>query len=306
MLETRDHIELTPAAVVRGYKSCRIAVKDYFKHQHWMAANLPTERRRALDALLTHAIHSYDLLDLESPNQLPLDVWTEARDDVGDAFNGKCTSVELAALADGCIKFSVPKQYLFDMLDGADWWIRTKRVETYENLKVMAYRLGGSLIAAAVPILGFLRSDYEVPAIRCGQAVLLTHVIANCVHNLKVNRNLIPLQDFEQCEVDLPRLRLRKFHKNINYLVRLYCSRLEELFYEAGKLIHYLDFDGVRTVKSLLAYHWNMMIKMKIAPECILDPGGVFNPRERFNAKARHILGLDIKLPIFPETPHHH
>ena len=114
-----------------------------------MSSNLPGDRRRALDALLTHAIRAYDFLDLESPNQLPLDVWTEARDDVSDAFNGKCTSIELAALADGCQRYSVPTQYLFDMYDGADWWTRAQKLDSFDELTVMAYRLGGTLVAAS-------------------------------------------------------------------------------------------------------------------------------------------------------------
>ncbi len=305
MLETRDHIELTPAAVERGYKSCRSAVKTYFKNQVWMAGNLPADRRRALDALMTHLIRALDFLDLESPNLLPLDVWTETRDDVSDSFNQKCTSVELAALADACLQFSVPKQYLFDMLEGADWWTRNPTIDSFDDLLVMAYRLGGTAVVASVPILGFIKPDYEVPAIRCGQAIVLTHAIANCVSNLTCHRNLIPRSDFEECGVDLSRFRLRQYSKNVGYLVRLYCSRIEEVMNEARYLIDYMDFDGVRTIKSLLSYHWKMMVKMKMDPECILHPEGVLSPREKLGLKTRHLLGIEGNIPLFANRAGH-
>ena len=219
MLEVREHIELNPETVERGYKSCRSVAKSYFSDTIWMISNLPRDRRRGMDALLAQVVRTYDFLDLESPNHLSLDVWTEIRDDVADSFNEKCTSVELAALGDTCRHFKIPKQYLMDMLEGADWWTRAHQIETFDELLVMAYRLGGAAMLAAVPILGEIKQGYETAAIRCGQAVFLTQILANCVENLKRNMSLIPVEDFEACEVEMPRLRLRQHRKSVDYFV---------------------------------------------------------------------------------------
>lgn len=305
MLETREHIDLTESAVERGYRSCQSLVRAQFRDQIGMAANLPKDRYRALMALLAHVVRTFDLMDLESHNHLPLDVWIETRDDLSDAFQDQCVSVELAALVDGCRRFEVPRQYLFDMLEGADWWIRTRRVENEDDLLVMAYRLGGAPLTAAVPIFGAIRAGYEVPAIRCGQAILLTQALAGCVDRLKANRNLLPHADFADCKVDLTRLQLRQPSPGLETLVRRHCRLIEGLFREGGELVSYLDFDGRRSLTSLLGYYWRMLVKMKLDPSVILQPEGVLTARERLAIKTRHLMGLESDLPILPHGHGH-
>ena len=110
MPESREHIELNSAAIERGYKSCKGAVKKFFKGQLWPISNMPGEQRRGLDAVLSNLMRTIDLLDLDSADGLSLDIWHEMRDDLSDAMQGKCATVELAALADTANKFKIPQQ----------------------------------------------------------------------------------------------------------------------------------------------------------------------------------------------------
>ena len=306
MLETREYIELTPEAVEQGYKNARGISKRYFKSYLWMLGNLPSDRRRAVDVLLSHLIRCIDLLDLESPNGLSLDVWEEVRDDVSDAFLDKCATTDLAALADACRQFEIPKQFLFDPLEAADTWIRNQEFKTWEDLKTFSCRFGGSLMCALVPALGFIKPKFEVPAIRCGQAILLTQLLSNSVLNFKHHQNLLATEDLEECEVEIHRIKMRQHSKPFSHLVRLYCSRIEKLFYEGGQLIHHLDFDGVRTVKSLLAYHWKLIVKMRIEPESVLAAESVLTSKEVLGLRTRHLLGMEGNVPILPELEHDH
>lgn len=84
------------------------------------------------------------------------------------------------------------------------------------------------------------------------------------------------------------------------------CSRIEKLFYEGGQLVNHMDFDGVRTVKSLLELHWTMLMKMKREPEVILSTDGVLSGRELLLLKSKHFMGLEGKVPIVPEGAGHH
>ena len=270
-----------------------------------MVGNLPSDRRQALDALLTHVVHSIDMLDLVSPDNLSLEVWAEARDDVNDAFEGKCTSVELAALADGCTKFDVPKQFLFDTMIAADSWIRTREFQSWDDLSVFATRLGGSAMAASVPILGFVKPGYEEPALRLGQALFLTQVVANAANNLKLNNHFLAKDDMEDCEVDRNRMILRQHTVELSHLVRLYCDRIEKLYHEGGHLLEFLDFDGVRSVKALLAFHWKILNKLKFEPALCLSKEGVLTKREILGLRSRHMLGLEVQLPFIQEVAHH-
>ena len=306
MPEFREHIELNSAAIERGYKSCKGAVKKFFKGQLWPISNMPGEQRRGLDAVLSNLMRTIDLLDLDSADGLSLDIWHEMRDDLSDAMQGKCATVELAALADTANKFKIPQQYLFDPLRGADQWIRTREFKTFDELETFCSQVGGASMAAVVPVLGPIEDDWEVDAIGCGKAAMLTQLLASFVNDTKQNKVFLAKEDIEDCEVDLPRLKMRRESKELRYLVRLYTSRIEKMFLECSGLASCLDFDGNRSIKSFLAMNWKMLQKMKVEPECILAEEGVLSGRDQLSLKSRHLLGMDKALPIVSEAEHAH
>ena len=304
--ETRPRIEINSSVLERGYKMCSAAAKLEFGPYTWVASNLPGPRRRGIAALMNHMARCIDLTDLESSDGLPLDIWSEIRDDLSDAFLDEYTTADLAALVDTTRKFDVPKQYFFDMLDGVDVWIRNREFPTYDELEVFAGRVGGSAMAAAIPIMGHVKEGYEVSATKAGQAVFLTQLLANLVPNLKLNKPFLAQDDMEDTEVVVHRLKMRQAGKELRYLVRLYASRIEKLFYDGGHVVDYLDFDGRRSVTSLLAVHWAMLLKMKREPESVLERDGVLSKRDLFKLKAKHVLGTEGKIPIIPEHDDHH
>ena len=306
MLETSEHIELDSHAIERGYKNCRTAVNKFFKGQTWPASNLPRAERRAINTILFGLMRTIDLFDLESVSGLSLDVWHEIRDDLSDAFRDQCSSVELAALVDASRRFEIPKEYLFDPLRGADLWIRNHQFETFEELEAFCSFVGGSTMAAAAPVLGLVKPDHEIPAIQCGKAIMLTQILATCIDDMKHNKVFFAREDLEDCEVDIPRLKLRRPSKSFRFLVRRYVARTEQLFQEGGQFVNYLDYDGKRSLKSLLAVNWKMLTKMKIEPECIFSPDGVLTRGERLSLKSRHLLGMENRLPFVHEEEAHH
>ena len=306
MLEKREPIKVDEKTLNRGYVSCRKMVKRHFKGHIWPASNIAGENRRGVDAILAHLLTTIDLLDLESTNGLSLDVWHEIRDDVSDAFLDKYTSAELVALVDTCRRFDVPKQYIFDPLRGADLWIRSRQFANYAELEAFCSYVGGSVMASLVPVVGYVKEDYELPAIACGKAIMLTQILANCVEDMKYNRNFLAKEDLESCEVDVSRMKLRRPTQSFRYLVRLYCKRLETLYVEGGKLVNYLDYDGKRSLTSLLATNWKLLSKMQLDPDTILSQDGVLSMTENLGLRSRHLLGLSTKLQIIPEDDHHH
>ncbi|MEL7498824.1 MAG: squalene/phytoene synthase family protein [Planctomycetota bacterium] len=304
-MKTRELIQFDDNTLDRGYRSCRAMVKKELKRVIWPASNIAGENRRGVDAILAHLLTTIDLLDLESSNGLSLDVWHEIRDDLSDAFLDKYANTELAALVDTFRRFDIPKQFAFDPLRGADLWIRTRKFETFDELEAFCSYVGGSTMASLVPVVGFVKPDWELPAIACGKAVMLTQILANCVEDMKRNRVFIAQEDLKSCEVDVSRLKLRRPTQSFRYLVRLYVKRLEPLFEEAGKLVSYMDYDGRRSLASLLAYQWKVLSKMQLDPDAILSPDGVLSMTESLSLRSRHLLGMKQKAKIIPEDDHH-
>jgi phytoene synthase len=306
MLETREPIELNSTAIDLGYKNCRLEIKKFFKGQLWPAGNLAGEPRRAIDALLYHLMQTIKLLDLNDADGRSLENLEDVRDRLSNAFEDNCSSVELAAIVDASRRFEIPQDLLFDPLRGAEQWILNHQFETYQELDSFCGDVGGSTLAAAMPVLGVIKPGYEADAMKCGKAIMLTQILATCVDDMRRNKVFLAREDLKDCEVDVSRLKLAQPSKAFRHLVRLYAFRIEKLFNEASHLIQHLDYDGKRSLKSLLSVNWKLVTKMKIEPESILFEENVLTNRERLILHSKHVMGIDSNLPIVVEAEEHH
>lgn len=292
--------------IEQGYKSCRRRVKKDLKNWAWLIANVGGDNRKGLNALLAQFLDTLELLDLDSPYGCSLSVWKEVQEDLSNAFAGEANTPEMLALVDACQRHNVDKQHVFEPIQAADDWIVNREFKTFHQLETFCDSFGGSMVAALAPVLGVVKQDYGQAAIACGKVVMLTQVLANCVDDMKRNRNFLAKEDLEECAVDVARIKLRKPTQEFRHLVRLYTSRLDKMFLDAGQLVSCMDFDGRRSLSSLLAVCWKLASKMKLNPDSILDADGVLSSGEKFALRSKHVLGMDNKLPFVNDDHGHH
>ena len=306
MLETSSRVEAQGETLEQGYKACRKQVKKDLKSWNWLISNIGGDNKKGVYALLYQFLQTSEMLDLESADGQVLAVSKEIHEDVSNALAGDVVTPELAALADTCRRYKVDPQCFFNTIEAADNWVTKRSFDTFEQLDNFCESFGGSMMTALSPVIGVVKPDYEHAAASCGKAVMLTQILANCVNDMKRNRNFLAKQDLTECGVDVSRLKMRRPSEEAKHLVRLYASRLEPMFQEAGHLVATLDFDGKRTLTSLLASCWKMVSKMKVDPSCIFLPEGVLTKSEKFSLRSKHMLGMDTKLPFVPDGHGHH
>lgn len=290
----------------QGFKTARSAVRSCFPDSVWVRGNLPEETRRELDAVGSHLVRCLDLLDLESVEGLPLDIWKEIRDELSDTLCGKYQLPEQAALSDVVKRHRIPRQYLFDMVNAADYWIRFRGFETWEQLETFASNLGGSAMVTACHVVGVDRAGFEPYALHCGKAILLTQKLASCFFDLKSNRNFLAQEDLKRFNLEIPRVKMRQSCPELKQFVRFTAARIERLYVEGGKLLPYLELAGARSLMSLLSMNWRILARLKLEPECIFNQDGILKRRDLIGLKSRHFLGLEGGFPYAPEANGHH
>ena len=300
-----DYVTISDTVIQRGYKNCIATSRKFYSSAAFMTSNLPSEKRKAIAAVAWHLLRCADFLTLESFDGLSLDIWKENLNDLGDTFAGKCRTPEDAALVDAVERFRIPKEHLFEMMTAADAWIRTRKFETSDQLELFAAKFGGSMMAATVPILSDTAVQDFRPTIRCGQAIHLTQMLANLVPNLKHHQYFYATDDSQRSGLSITRTMMRQSSPELKKFVRLQTSRIEKHFIAGGQLVHDLDFDGKRSLSSLLDYYWAVFSKMRANPDSILQPTGVLSQRERLQLRASHMMGTEGKSPIIGVSDHH-
>ena len=300
-----EFVTVTDALKERGYKNCLATSRKFFASTAWVTSNLPKDNKKAIAAISWHLMRCLDFLDLESFDGLSLDIWKERLYELSDAFCGKLRSAEDGALVDAVNRFGIPKEHLFEMMTAADSWNRTRHFATCGELELFSTKFGGSMLAACAPILGASGTDYFRPAMECGGAILMTHMLANLVPNLKQHQALYAKADVQKTGLSITRTMMRQPSPELKQFVRLQTSRIEKLFIAGGEVVPLLDFGGKRTMSSLLDYSWAVFSKIRAQPYSILEPTGVLSQREKLALRTRHLMGTEGKSPIIGVSHRH-
>lgn len=302
----QEYLTVTDAIVDRGYKNCVAACRRYYSATYWMTSNLPAVKRNAIAALSWHLMRCVDLLDLQSFDGGSLDIWREVLSEFDETFAGKCRSAEDAALVDAVTRLAIPKEHLFEMLTAADAWTRTQKFDTFEQLDLFTAKFGGSMMAACVPVFSDPPLDHFEKSLACGQAIQLTQLLANLVPDLKRHQSFFCTEDVKQTGLSITRTMMRQTSPELKRFVRLQTSRIEKRFITGGQLVPMLDFDGQRTLKSLLDYWWAVFCEIRSNPDSVLHPRGVLTPGEKLKLRTRHLMGIEGKSPVVAAGAQHH
>jgi phytoene/squalene synthetase len=291
-----------------GYQNCKASAKQYFGPFAWVVSNTDGGTRRSLDAVFAHVAHVCNFLELLSTDGLSLDSWSSYRNEVSEALTGRTRKTELAALNDTVTRFKIPKQFIFDPLNAVDQWVRNPEFETLEHYNTFTSLLGGSVMAATLPILEIDADPkiWQPKAIRGGQAILQAQLLSTFVQDLQQGQMFIPPSELKACKVDLEAVRAGKCDKSFRHFCRVQASRIEAKLEGLGQLVHEVEFDGQRCLTSLLGYYCHLVFKIKADPSLLFEPDGVINKREAFKFKAKHWMGLESKVAIIPEHDSSH
>ena len=124
----------------------RRQLSDY----RWIVSGVPAESRRELDAVWGFAARTLTLMRLRSTPIGIVPEWEAAREDLRLAIRGEVCEGTTAAALDVFRRHGVPRQFLFDLQDAVDAWIRFGGFDDDDAWRQFACRFGGSLMQAAL------------------------------------------------------------------------------------------------------------------------------------------------------------
>ena len=305
----RVYVNLGEKEIANGYKLCRQVARESFGPRLWPFMNIPGAERKGIDTILFVIDHGMKAYRREKPGaKISFDEINEAREDLNDAYCGNFLAPEWGAVHDTMQRFQIPKQFLFDFFEGLDHSLRFGQPRSIDDVRTLASRLGGSPLAAMVKVMGVTKAGYEIAAVRCGQAILMTEWLVQCRNEAKHGRCWLAKADFESSDCSLSNLTANSHSKPVDYLVRLYSHYLERQFQQVVTLLPHLEFDCARSVTAMIGDAWRTILKLQRSPELLFKPDGAVTESDHFNAKVRFFLGLKDELPFAVAEEHeaHH
>ncbi len=282
-----------PATLQQGFESSRQAFQQRFSGQRWLLGNLSEEKRRDIYVVMNYLSKCLELLSEQPTGLIPGTHWESTRDELRHAVLDKGQDPLSNTIVEVANRKSIAKQWLFDILDGIDLWTRFRKFQTYDELAHFACKVGGGAFNLMIPIIEFENPNYEAKAAATGQAIALTQILLGYKADFDQGRCLLPADMLKQFGLTSTEIQSDEQQHAFCRFVRALAVRIELEFYEAAPILRFLSFDGQRVLKSLFAWHWELLTKIKQDPLRLLTHSIELSRGEMAKLRLKHLLGTE-------------
>lgn len=252
--------------------------RDYAECERVLAASgstfavpirlLPTPKRRATAALYAFCRRVDDAADAavgqppqpdkpgHDPGHDPRGELARMRRDLEDALVGGGREPIHRAVADAARRFGIPRDLLFDVIDGVEMDLDPRGFETFADLEEYCRRVASSVGIAAIHIWGY-RSELAIrPAHACGVAFQLTNILRDFREDADAGRVYLPEQDLRECGVERAEILARPARASIGAGIECALARIVDraagFYAEAASLDSLLSTDGRMVFRGML------------------------------------------------------
>jgi phytoene synthase len=165
---------------------------------------LPRDQRLAMCALYAFLRVTDDMADGPAESETKRHQLTAWRGQLHDALAGRFAHPAHAALCDSVALYSIPLDYLEDVIDGVEMDLHPVRFATFADLYQYCYRVASAVGLACIHIWGFSHDDAKKPAEQAGIALQLTNILRDLGEDRLRGRVYLPAEDLErfQCPVE--------------------------------------------------------------------------------------------------------
>jgi 15-cis-phytoene synthase len=229
-----------------SYRACHLLVRKANSNFAWTFRTLRPEKRRGMEALYAFARRTDDLGDSQRPGDLKQSELRQWREAFSAALGGDIRDPLLPAVVDTIQTFSIPQQYLVEIIDGVERDLSPIRHTTFPDLRDYCYLVASAVGLACIHIWGFTSEAVCEPAIECGVAFQMTNILRDLREDAEQGRIYLPQEDLAACGITAENLLQESNQPGLNQLLALELQRTREAFDRGAETSKYLSADGQR------------------------------------------------------------
>jgi len=233
---------------------------------------LPPERRRAITAFYAFCREVDDVVD-ETPDQRQaasqLGWW---REEVERIASGAPEHPVGQAMQSVCREFSLPREYLLEIINGMEMDLEQQRYAHFEELQLYCYRVASVVGLVAAEIFGMQAPQQTRQyALDLGMAFQLTNIIRDVGEDARRGRIYLPLDELEQFGVSTDDLLNGRYSEQFIALMRFQTERAESYYSKALSELPAIDRKAQRPGLVMAAIYHAVLQKIKTEHFRVLD-----------------------------------
>jgi phytoene synthase len=254
------------ARLSASYEHCCQVARTRARNFYYSFLLLPEAKREAMCAIYAFMRQCDDLSDEPDAGGTParrarMDRWRADLDTV--LAGGKAKDPSWPALADTVVRYRIPHQYLYEMIEGVGSDIEPRPFATFDELYRYCYRVASVVGLTIVHIFGFEeRNGDEVRRLAeaCGVAFQLTNILRDVEEDARLGRCYLPVEDLERFGVDPARL---AYDAKFVELMRFEGARARDYYRQAEPLPALIDRSGRTSLRALIAIYSTLLKRIE-------------------------------------------
>jgi 15-cis-phytoene synthase len=241
--------------LIASYRSAE-AVARSRSNFYYSFVVLPAEKKRAFCAVYAFMRYCDDISDGAArldEKQTQLRDW---RSQLDAAYTGTLGGNPiLPAFRDTVRAFSIPKEYFYWILDGAEMDLDTFQYETFADLYKYCFNVASAVGLVCLHIFGFGDERAKKYAEQCGIAFQLTNILRDVKEDADIGRIYLPAEDLRKFEYTAEELRCGVLDERFRKLMRHEEERAREYYRAARNLLPLVEDASKPALWAMIAIY---------------------------------------------------
>jgi len=248
-----------------SYAFCESVARREAKNFYYSFLLLDRPERQAMCAMYAFMRYCDDLSDDETvTDRAPAIARWKA--DLECALQGRSPSHPLwPAFMDSVLRYRVPHEYFFGMIEGVSSDLEPREIQTFEELYEYCYHVASVVGLTIVHIFGFENPEALKLAEKCGIAFQLTNIIRDVKEDAGKSRVYLPAEDLKRFSVPAADLQAANVSLALHSLLKFEAGRARTYFRDSAPLIGMVHPRNQASLKALIAIYRGLLDKIEEA-----------------------------------------
>ena len=239
-----------------SYVYCRQLTRERARNFHYGFLLLPRPRRDAFCAVYAFMRYCDDVADGEESVSSKTVLLREWRRALSGALNGEYGgNMILPAFHHAVQQYSIPPEYLHQLIDGAEMDLSIQSYRTFDDLYQYCYRVASVVGLCSLHILGFRETSAKKMAEECGIAFQLTNILRNLREDARSGRIYLPLEDLERFHYSPQQLAAGVYNQEFLQLMRFQIDRANSFYERAYPLMGLVEPESRPALWTLISIY---------------------------------------------------
>lgn len=260
--------------VAVAYDYCQALAKREARNFYYGFMLLPFEQRRAIYAAYAFARECDDIVDGDLPPDESARLLGAQRRRLDDCLAGEPDGPVFEALGDAVAHFGIPREYLYELMDGVQMDLEVRRYADFSSLRTYCRKVASVVGLISIEVFGYRGDDIaRKHAEDLGIALQLTNILRDLQEDAERGRVYVPQEEIEAFGYSERELFSGVVSPEFRRLAAFQAARARDQFAEGRKLLPYLPRRARACVGVMAGIYESVLSGIE------RDPGVVFQRR---------------------------